>query len=36
MQPIDILENAFDAGVERRANELWTASFSKEKKESSA
>jgi len=28
MKPIGILENAFDAGVERRSNELWTASFS--------
>ena len=28
MKPIGILENAFDAGIERRANELWTASFS--------
>lgn len=23
MQPIGILENAFDAGIERRANEHW-------------
>lgn len=28
MKPIGILENAFDAGIERRANELWTTSFS--------
>lgn len=28
LKPIGILENAFDAPVNRRANELWTASFS--------
>lgn len=36
MRKIGVLENAFSASVSRRANELWTASFSNKKKESSA